>query len=276
MSFQTYQLQLCACLRDVQLAPPLGCDLQRLVIYQTSVFNNLSENLAACFKLSKRLLGKQAWSILVRDFLREHSSNTPIFREIPKEFLTFLTRKNTLPAHLFQLCHYEWIQLMVATHSASGQMKVVYSGDLMQSVIVCNPTLMLLAYDYPVHLFSARYKSKQAVPTYLAVYRRPSFEVGFAELNELTFLLLQKLQGNETGEAALRAIAVKAFPINETQILKFGRQILESLCAEGLIGVSEEPLQDSETFAKLGKRDEVQGVCNTGGETYQSDRRASE
>ena len=32
----------------------------------------------------------------------------------------------------------------------------------------------------------------------------------------------------------------------------------------------------NETFAKLGERDEVQGVCNTGGETYQPDRRASE
>ncbi|MCX8519562.1 MAG: hypothetical protein ORN21_05465, partial [Methylophilaceae bacterium] len=30
------------------------------------------------------------------------------------------------------------------------------------------------------------------------------------------------------------------------------------------------------TFAKVGERDEVQGVRNTGGETYQRDRRASE
>ena len=31
-----------------------------------------------------------------------------------------------------------------------------------------------------------------------------------------------------------------------------------------------------EIFAKVGERDEVQGVRNTGGETYQPDRRASE
>ena len=31
-----------------------------------------------------------------------------------------------------------------------------------------------------------------------------------------------------------------------------------------------------EAFAKVGERDEVQGVRNTGGETYQLDRRAYE
>ena len=31
-----------------------------------------------------------------------------------------------------------------------------------------------------------------------------------------------------------------------------------------------------ETFAKVGERDEVQGVRNTGGKTYQRYRRASE
>ena len=31
-----------------------------------------------------------------------------------------------------------------------------------------------------------------------------------------------------------------------------------------------------ETFAKVGERDEVQGIRNTVGKTYQPDRRASE
>lgn len=86
-----------------------------MAVNKEIVFNNLFESISACFPVAQKVLGKRAWLNLTRGFLREHCANTPIFREIPEEFLGYLNTQANLPLYPSSLCHFEWVKLFVAS-----------------------------------------------------------------------------------------------------------------------------------------------------------------
>ena len=78
-------------LRDPQLFPPPdGLEERRLQIYRELFYNNIEGLLATNFPVIRRLLGDSRWHRLVRDFYREHTSHTPLFTEIGREFQRYL------------------------------------------------------------------------------------------------------------------------------------------------------------------------------------------
>ena len=133
-------------------------------VYTEIVFNNLESSVAACFPVSKKTLGMRAWKKLIRRFFAQHQCHSPLFRQIPEEFLHFLQTIQDLPPYLTSLAHYEWIELVLAVADVSVDMATVDSkGDLLQGRPVFAPALALLSYDYPVQLISPRHKPEQAL-----------------------------------------------------------------------------------------------------------------
>lgn len=245
-SFQGYQLAFTAYLRDPQHQPkPKKAVARGLAVYQEIVFNNLFESISACFPVAQKVLGKRVWLNLVRSFLREHSANTPIFREIPEEFLSFLLIKTglmgtNLPAYLFSLCHYEWIELAISTRVVSvlapNVSEVKSAKDLLKYQPVFTPTMQLLNYEYAVQKISPRNKSEEQVSTQLLVYRDAEFSVKFVELNAVTYRLIELLQQkNNTGEQALTLIAEELNHPQTEVIIQFGLTILEDLTRQGIV-----------------------------------------
>ena len=85
------QFALTRHLRDPQGQPaPAGIEERRLAIYRDLLFNNVESLLAGNFPVIRRLLGESDWKLLVRDFFRDHRCQTPLFPELPREFLRFL------------------------------------------------------------------------------------------------------------------------------------------------------------------------------------------
>lgn len=247
-SFQRYQLAFTAHIRDPHHQPrPAGVVASRIAVYQEIVFNNLFASVSACFPVAQKVLGKRAWLKLTQAFLREHAANTPIFRQIPEEFLSFLSYANKhtntevkllLPAYLASLCHYEWIELLVASMPTPEftSKKIDTTGNLLTKHPVFTPTMQLLHYDYAVHKISPRNKPKHKQSTHLLVYRNIEDLVKFVELNGITFRLLTLLQQNKnTGEQALTFLANElAQPHHET-IIQFGLETLENLRSQGVV-----------------------------------------
>ena len=92
--FQRYQQAFTAYIRDpLQQPRPAGVAAKRMNVYKEIVFNNLFESVSACFPVAQKVLGKRAWLALVRRFFRDHSANSPIFRQIPEEFVIYLKKK---------------------------------------------------------------------------------------------------------------------------------------------------------------------------------------
>jgi len=95
----------------------------------------------------------------------------------------------------------------------------------------------LLSYDYPVHQISPKNRPAEALahPVYLSVYRDSNDEVRFVEINQMTYVLLQKItQSSMTGESILTEMAIEMQYPTE-QLITFGLPILQDLHAQQMI-----------------------------------------
>ena len=237
-SFQQYQLAFTARIRDPRNQPlPKDVVPERMAVYDEIVFNNLLESVSACFPVARKTIGKAAWLRLVQAFLKEHSANTPLFRKIPEEFLTFLQHsKLALAPYLQALCHYEWIELYLSSLPALDNPSANTQGDLAQQPLVFTPAMQLLSYDYAVHRISPRHKPKSQEPTYLLVHRDANDKVKFIELNPMTFKLLTSLKSGEvTAEQALIMLAEELKHPQPQIIMQFGLGVLLDLQSQGII-----------------------------------------
>lgn len=247
-SFQSYQLAFTAYLRDPTGQPrPNGVRAKRMDIYKEIVFNNLFESVSACFPVAQKVLGKRAWLRLVRRFFREHAANSPIFRQIPEEFVSYVSKLNlndesNLPEYLASLCHYEWVELQVSAMVDSNEpiivslQKINPTGDLLAHKVAFTTSMQLLNYAYAVHKISPKYKPKEKINTQILAYRNAEFQVKFVALNPVTFRLIELIQRHSnTGAQALATIAEELGHTQPTSVVEFGLEILNDLRAQGII-----------------------------------------
>ena len=182
LDFQEYQLAFTAHIRDPTLKKkPAKVADKRMAIYREIVFNNIFGSVSACFPVCQVCLGKRAWLKLVRTFFFFFQASSPIFREIPQQFLQFLNSAEKLseykrPVYFGQLAHYEWVELAVASQQTEN-LKLSAHIQLLDEKPVLTAAHMLLTYDYPVHKISARFKPSTPEQTYLLVFRNKDLQV---------------------------------------------------------------------------------------------------
>jgi hypothetical protein len=244
-NFIRTQHRFTAHLRDPEHASaPVGIEERRMKVYRDLVFNNLSSLLAGNFPVIHRLLPRDHWQALVRDFLRRHRAVSPLFPDLPREFLDFLGHHRSDdardPPFLLELAHYEWIELALEFSDPppvpEGLMR---DGDLLAhhprlSARVCN-----LCYRYPVHRIGAEFQPAQAPPqpTYLLAYLDPDERTRFMELNAVTHRLLALLEQEPalSGRQTLERIASELGHQQPEDVIAFGTRLLRDLRARGVI-----------------------------------------
>ena len=112
LDFQLYQFEFTAHIRNPNLHPkPANVVETRMAIYREAIFNNIYESASACFPVCQKVVGLREWRKLIHDFVANFAANTPLFREIQKQFLAFLSTEKNLLVYLTQLAHYEWVEL---------------------------------------------------------------------------------------------------------------------------------------------------------------------
>ncbi len=246
-SFQAFQRAFTQHIRNPKAHPrPAKVLAKRMAIYTEIVYNNIEGTLATCFPVTKSLLSARKWQQLVRSFMVDYRASTPIFREIPQQFLQHLQTADLsalkLPAFLPSLMHYEWVELMVSTMEdtivgdANNTLTIIPNADLLTHQPAFTPTMQLLHYDYAVHQISQQHQPKNKVHTQLLVYRDTTFTVKFIEINAITYELLLLLQKESiTCEQALTMAASKFIHVSIENIMQFGLQILIALKELGVI-----------------------------------------
>ena len=238
LDFQLYQAQFSAHIRNpTHNKKPLNVNSSRMAVYKKAVFNNIVESVSVCFPVCQAVIGKHAWQQLMREFVATYASSSPIFREIPQQFLLFLQPVASVPAYFKQLAHYEWVELAV-TMQQTEPVTLSEQMDLLHEKPILAAAHMLLEYDYAVHQISAKFKPKQMQKTTLLVFRDTEFQVKFIELNPVTFRLLQLLKEQDlTGEQALMQIANEIQHPDTGAIVAFGFTILTDLAnKQAIIG----------------------------------------
>ncbi len=201
MEFQHYQRAFTAHIRDPRgVARPKGVPARRMKVYNELLYNNLEGFLLSCFPVCRKILGKRRWGRLVRAFFRDHASHTPYFRQIPEEFLKYLREEWAFapdyPAFLPELAHYEWVELELDTSGRDADLPPLDPhGDLMTGRPLLNPVLRVLAYRWPVHRLSPRFKPAEPPPepTFTLAFRDAEHQVCFTLINPATARLLTLL-----------------------------------------------------------------------------------
>jgi len=203
--------------------PPDAIEERRLAIYRRLVFNNLSSLFARNFPVIRKLHSDEQWRAMIRDFLIEHRSTTPMFTEIGSEFVGFLAArsegkdkdkdKDKDPAWLPELAHWEYLETCVRLAEEKVSLEKNRESRsieaLMDTRIRMNPTLRMAQYQWPVHRIGPDYLPEQPNAILLAVYRRANDQVAFMQINALTASLLEMLAGDNAPVlcAALDALA---------------------------------------------------------------------
>ncbi len=236
LDFQRYQLAFTAHIRDPNTnKKPARVQDTRMAIYREIVFNNIFSTVSACFPVCKSIMGARAWRKLVHAFFANHQATTPIFREIPQQFLQFIDTKIDLPLYFQSLAHYEWVELAVASLK-TNPIKLSSKTDLLNEKPILAPAHMLLNYDYAVQSISKRHLPKGVEQAYLLVFRNAENKVKFIELNPITFQFLNLIQTNElTGKQALIKLAEEIAHPDIGAIITFGAEIMADLASQHAI-----------------------------------------
>ena len=235
------QFEFAAHIRDPEHAPaPGGIEDRRMAIYRELFFNNVRDLLGRSFPVLRKLLGEDAWSAMVRDWLVRHRAQTPLFLELPQEFLQYLLEERAPldddPPFLAELAHYEWVELALAIDEREPELPGVDAdGDLLEGRPVLSPLAWPLAYAWPVHRISPDFQPAEppAEATRLVVYRDTRDRVGFLEINIVTARLLELL-GEEaaprpTGRECLLHIAAELSHPEPEAVVQGGAAILAEL-----------------------------------------------
>lgn len=222
--------------------PPADVEDRRMAIYRDLFYNNVEGFLAGTFPVLREIHADDDWHAMVRDYFIHHQSRTPLFLEIPREFLTWLHDERT--AHdddlpfLYELAHYEWVELALSVSEDTADMSVIDpDGDLLAGAPALSPLAWHLAYEYAVHRIGPEHMPDAPETTYLVVHRDTDDEVGFIEINPVTKRLLELIEANDSasGRALLEQIAAELSHPDPQVVVNGGHDILQDLRARGII-----------------------------------------
>lgn len=233
------QTSFAAHIRNPNAVPaPSGVEDRRMQIYRDLFFNNISRLLASNFPVLRTLFDNDGWSKLVREFYVEHRALTPLFPELPREFLRYVEEKRQQrpgdPPFLLELAHYEWVELALSLDQCElDSIAVDRHGDLLSGIPVLSPLAWPLSYRYPVHRIGPDHRPDEppSEATHLLVYRNRADRVRFMQLNDVTRLLLALMQEQPslTGARLLEQTAEGIGHLEPSAVVHSGKRLMQDL-----------------------------------------------
>jgi hypothetical protein len=242
--FKEVQYQFTAHIRDPENNPaPAEIEDRRMEIYRGLFYRNVQGFLASGFPVTRKLYSEENWHKMVRDFFSNHKSHSPYFKDISKEFVTYLSDERQAqpddPAFLLELTHYEWLEIMLSFVDVDiDWTHIKKDGILMKEIPVLSPLMQLNRYEYPVHKIRPDFQpdTPPEQASFLLVYRDQKDKVGFMEMNPMTARLVELIaENNKTGEEILLGLAKEIPSIAEDVILHGGHTTLTQLREKDII-----------------------------------------
>jgi len=238
LSFQKFQHEMARHLRDPHHTPrPFGVPAGRMAVYNELLFTNICGFIDSCFPVCRQLLGEGPWRRLCRTFYRDWRSHTPWFREIPGEFVRYLSEHaitQPLPRWLADLARYEWAELVVDVADVALPEHDPL-GDLMLAPVLLNPARVDVVSEWPVHRMECKWQKRKAETTFLIVFRDARCDVKFTEINAITAHVIRLLESGLTGQQTFAELAKEMGHPDPDALQGFGQALLISLREQGVL-----------------------------------------
>ncbi len=243
--FVRQQYAFTAHIRDPKRHPrPEDVEDRRMKIYCELFYNNVEDFIANTYPVLRKITPDNHWHNMVRDYFSHHLSHTPLFPEMPREFLKYLEQERTPqpddPVFMLELAHYEWVELALSIRDEKiDEASIDPKGSLLAGIPVISPLAWSLSYHFPVHKISPEFQPQEAgeALTYLVVYRDRDDAVHFMEANLVTARLIQLIidNHNNTGYALLEQIVTELDHPQPEVVMNGGLEILEDLKNRGVV-----------------------------------------
>ncbi len=190
-------------------------------LYRELVFNRFLDSFEHAFPNTKEVLGTEVFSLLVRDYVKEHHPNQILWQEA-KGLVDFVIKnqwkfKKDFP-FLDELIYYEWLEIEL-----SNEIDESSSSDFnWNKKYQINKTARLNIYEYPVHKYEnlsindildskGRYN--------LLVFREPeNFEIKTIELTDFVYQILNEVS---SGTEPLSSLKSKKVDIDIEEIIPY-------------------------------------------------------
>ncbi|MCF6766062.1 putative DNA-binding domain-containing protein [Thiotrichales bacterium 19S3-7] len=217
---------------------------EQLAIYRSCFISGVNEILSNCFPILSEILQGERWQFLIKDFYANYPAKTPLFYEMPEEFLCYLLEVKPLideVPYLNELAHYEWMELALDIAEGQAPMPIVEPINLQHAKFALSPLAEVVAYHYKVHQISLSYQPQvnDQQLTYLCIYRNYQDEVKFIQLNALTakFLLMLKEQAQLIDEA-LNQIVSQLHIAEREKFIESSKKLVLNFLNKGILYVS--------------------------------------
>ncbi|UJP05339.1 MAG: putative DNA-binding domain-containing protein [Nitrosomonas sp.] len=239
------QYALAAHIRNPEKNPcPGTIEKRRIKIYRELFYGNVEDFIANAYPVLRKILPDTQWHAMIQDYFANHIAHTPLFPEMPREFLKYLEYERKPqpddPPFMLELAHYEWVELALSLlDEKTTTTGFDPDGDLLHDTPVISPCAWPLSYRFPVHKISPDFQPWQVgeTATHLVVFRDTAFEIHFIEVNPVTARLLQLISSTpaQTGLTSLRQIATELHHPHPEMIISHGLDLLNDLKARGII-----------------------------------------
>lgn len=251
LDFQRQQLAFIRRIKDPAAPLPAGVDPQRMAVYEELFFNNLQNFINSAFPVLRSLIAPAQWQAICRQFFREQPLHSPYFLHISATFLQWLAHllpqepsqqppqtRLQLPLFAYELAHYEWLELVLATDLAAAPPGWLFVDD---SPLFLSPLARLGCYQYQVQHISVDFLPVQPQATFILLYRDPADEVRFIELNALTAALLQLIDAEPGQTLAQYADALQPYLPDGAvaQLIATARPLLQDFAGRGVLCPAE-------------------------------------
>ncbi|WP_133139716.1 DUF2063 domain-containing protein [Legionella genomosp. 1] len=178
-----------------------SADTSRINLYQNLVFSSFNDLIKPCFPVLKSIISASLWEELIRDFIRNHPVSTPLFYQIPGEFVRFLQESANLSKHppfLADLAHYEWMELVIELAMDESEQVPATAVAPLTGVFRFSTTAAMHHYHYPVEQISENYLPQQPEDSFLIIWRDANDKVGFMKITAFVYHLLNYMTENKT------------------------------------------------------------------------------
>lgn len=228
---------------------PEGVEARRMNIYNELFYNNVEDFMSNAYPVLREITSDDKWHRMIRDYFEHHHASTPLFQEMPREFLKYIeherkTEHDDYP-FMLELAHYEWVELALSVTDQEIDLNGVDTeADLLDGVPVLSPNAWPLSYHFPVHEISTEFlpDTPNEQPTYLVVYRDRQDDVHFLDINVVTAQMLQIISEDKqlSTRQILQQIAEQLNHPNPDVVIQGGLQILYDLKKRDVIlGVND-------------------------------------
>ena len=244
--FQEIQSNFAAYIRDPDRHPmPTGIEARRMRIYKDLFYNNIESFIAKTFPAFREITDDDSWHRLIRDFIREHSAESPYFTHISEEFMQYLDERMKrpdaarelwqIPPFALELCHYEWVELaldLAPDADCEFDDEPVHADD----ALALSPLAWPLRYAYPVRQIASDYQPAEPpdTPTWLIGWRNRHDRVRFMSSNATTIRLLKLIDEGNSNSRAFGALA-KEIGASRERVVETGLATLNRLHGHDIV-----------------------------------------